>query len=718
MKAPGAPEPELEKSRRLLRAILDNIPDPVWLKDKHGRFLACNNAFAEFYGRAEEDVLGRTVFEVNPQGADRVAREDEQVLRSRKPLRVEEPILDKKGGTRWFESIKSPIFDKSGEVAGTVGIARETTERKQAEAALRASEEQFRAMFEMASLGIAQADPRTGQWLRVNPKMCEITGYSASELLLMRVPDLTHADDQQRDWETFQRVVRGEAPNYRLEKRYVRKDGSLAWVNVNMTVLRDASGQLTRTMAAIEDITERKRAEIALRASEVRYRRLFEAAKDGVLILDAETGMVMDVNPFLEQLLGFSHEAFLGKRIWELGFFKGIVANQAIFEKLQQEEYVRYDDKPLEAADGRRMDVEFVSNVYQVDDHKVIQCNIRDITERKHTNERVLSQANLLNLARDAILVCDMDRRIRYWNKGAENLYGWKAAEIHGRGTEDLQEIASEDPAAARERLLATGEWAGELQHVAKDGRHATVSSRWTLVRDTEGRPESVLMINSDITEKKHLEAKFLRAQRLESIGSLASGIAHDLNNILAPIMMCVPLLREEQSNEGREQLLTLIEASTQRAVDIVKQLLGFGRGRAGQKTTLQVGYLLREVGRIARETFPRSIQIKEDCATDLLLVTGDATQLHQVLLNLCVNARDAMPSGGTLTLRAENVVLDENYVSTHKEVAAGPFVRIQVQDTGAGIPESAREHILSLFLPPKARSRELAWASPRSSVS
>jgi nitrogen-specific signal transduction histidine kinase/CheY-like chemotaxis protein len=210
-------------------------------------------------------------------------------------------------------------------------------------------------------------------------------------------------------------------------------------------------------------------------------------------------------------------------------------------------------------------------------------------------------------------------------------------------------------------------------------------------------------MINSDITEKKQLEEKFFRAQRLQAIGTLASGIAHDLNNILAPIMMCAPLVREERSDEGRGQLLDIVEASTQRAVGIVKQLLGFGRGQGGQKISLQIGHLVRDVARIARETFPRSIQIREHCAPDLLAVIGDATQLHQVLLNLCVNARDAMPAGGTLTLRAENAVVDENYASARAGMSAGSFVRIQVQDTGTGIPESVRGHIFESFFTTKA---------------
>ena len=248
--------------------------------------------------------------------------------------------------------------------------AEERQKRRKAEASLRESEEQYRAMFELASVGVAQADPRTGQWLRVNYKMCVISGYCVDELLRMTVSEITYADNRQSDWEAFERVVRGEQLDCRLETRYVRKNGSLAWVNVNMTIIWDSAGQPARTIATIEDITQRKRTEEAMIASEVRYRRLFESAKDGILILNAETGMIVDVNPFLIEILGFSREEFLGKKVWELEPFKDIVANQDNFAKLCQKEYIRYEDKSLQTADGRRIPVEFVSNFYMVNHHR------------------------------------------------------------------------------------------------------------------------------------------------------------------------------------------------------------------------------------------------------------------------------------------------------------------------------------------------------------
>ena len=217
-----------------------------------------------------------------------------RVLSTREPLRDLSLGINRSGaGDRVWGLVNAfPEFDSQGELSQVVVTFVDITDRKRAEAALRASEEQFRAMFELASIGIAQADPHTGRWLRVNQKMCAITGYSASEMLGMRVSQLTHPDDQQEDGEAFQRVVRGEAPDYRIEKRYLRKDGAMAWVNVNMTVLRDAAGQPLRTIAAIEDISERKRAEEALRESEAFTRAILDNLPVGIAVNSVDPPVV------------------------------------------------------------------------------------------------------------------------------------------------------------------------------------------------------------------------------------------------------------------------------------------------------------------------------------------------------------------------------------------------------------------------------------------
>jgi PAS domain S-box-containing protein len=322
--------------------------------------------------------------------------------------------------------------------------------------------------------------------------------------------------------------------------------------------------------------------------------------------------------------------------------------------------------------------------------------------ERMETDAQIREQASLLDNARDAIMVRDLDNRILYWNQGAERLYGWTAAEAMGRIATNLLFADSSTYLAATEETMATGGWVGELQQVNKENRPLTVEVHWTLVRDGEGRPKSILCINTDITERKKMEEQYFRAQRLESIGTLASGLAHDLNNILAPIMMCAPLLRDVHSPEEVENLLRAIEMSAERGAQIVRQVLVFGRGVQGERVPLRIATIVQEIVQIAGETFPKSIHIEHQIADGLSEITGDVTQWHQVVMNLSVNARDAMPDGGFLRITAENLDVDAHYASMTPGLSEGPHIAIEVSDTGSGIPPEVAERIFDPFFTTK----------------
>ena len=238
----------------------------------------------------------------------------------------------------------------------------------------------------------------------------------------------------------------------------------------------------------------------AILASERRYRRLFETAQDGILILDADTGQVVDANPFMKDLLGYSQEEFLGRKLWEIGPFKGSAASKIAFAELQLKDRIRYEALPLETKDGRRVEVEFISNAYLVDKKRLIQCNIRDITKRKEGEDRLREQAKLLDLAQDAIMVRDMEDRVEFWNHGAEKLYGWTAAEVQAkRASSFLYEDGPAATAAARAAVIENGKWTGECTHSCKDGGTVMVRSRWTLVRD-----ELAAQIHSDHQHRHH----------------------------------------------------------------------------------------------------------------------------------------------------------------------------------------------------------------------
>ncbi|PSB34833.1 hybrid sensor histidine kinase/response regulator [Chlorogloea sp. CCALA 695] len=334
----------------------------------------------------------------------------------------------------------------------------------------------------------------------------------------------------------------------------------------------------------------------------------------------------------------------------------------------------------------------------------ILEKSLRYAIERKRSEQKIREQAALLDIATDAILVQDLQGKILFWNKGAEKLYGYCAAEAIGSFVSKLgdAEFAKEQE-LAKAVLLSSGAWQGELEQVSKDNNKVVVESRWTLVRDRTGQPTSILVVNTDITQKKQLEAQFLRAQRLESVGTLASGIAHDLNNVLTPILMSVQLLKIKFPEPQHQPLLKMLESNVKRGAALIKQVLSFARGIEGKKVTLQVRHLILEIEQIVRETFPKSIKFSSDIDSNLWTVSGDATQLHQVLMNLVVNALDAMPNGGTLKTTAKNINIDEHYARLHIDARVGAYITIAIADTGMGIAPETLTRIFEPFFTTKS---------------
>ncbi|WP_026735778.1 ATP-binding response regulator [Fischerella sp. PCC 9605] len=329
-----------------------------------------------------------------------------------------------------------------------------------------------------------------------------------------------------------------------------------------------------------------------------------------------------------------------------------------------------------------------------------------EISERKQAEQKIREQAALLDVTTDAILVQDLDNQICFWNQGAEHLYGWKATEIISKNVNQLlyrPETLSQLQ-KIHKSFAESGSWQGELHQITKEGKAIIVASRWTLMRDKDGKPKSILTVNTDITEKKQLESQFLRAQRLESVGTLAGGIAHDLNNILTPILTAAQLLQLKLPNtdERSQQMFKTIESNAKRGAALVKQVLHFTRGVEGKRTIVQVNHLFSEIKQIVQETFPKSIEVSANIKPDLWAVIGDATNLHQVLMNLVVNARDAMPNGGTLSICAENMFIDEQYARMNLDARVGHYIVITIADTGVGMPAEILDRIFEPFFTTK----------------
>ena len=342
----------------------------------------------------------------------------------------------------------------------------------------------------------------------------------------------------------------------------------------------------------------------------------------------------------------------------------------------------------------------FGSWLYQFQDWFLTRRKLE--AAQRVADAKIRQQAALIDKAHDAILVQDLAGEVIYANPSAEKLYGWKFSELEPAAAAELFSPARARTEKARAAALQDGEWNGELQLQTRAGQVITVDSRWTLIRDEAGRPSGWLLINSDITEKKALEQQFLRTQRMNTIGTLAGGMAHDLNNALAPVLLGTQLLRRKSDDEDDRKLLTMIETSANRGADMVRQVLLFARGRGGEFAPLELGRLVQELEKMVRETFPKNISIEMFLPSDLWPVRGNLTQLHQVLLNLCVNARDAMPDGGKLSLVADNVELTGSEAEKIPDGKAGSYVSVSVSDTGTGMPPAVKAKIFEPFFTTK----------------
>lgn len=516
-----------------------------------------------------------------------------------------------------------------------------------------------------------------------------------------RFLELVHPEDREVVNAAFARSISLKEPQ-ECAHRIVLPDGRVKHVIERWQVFFDDHGAPSIAIGTTQDVTERVQAELELKRTSNLLTAVADGLPDAVFVKDLEgryllfnKGAASFVGRPVEEVLGRDDTALFGAEDARLVMENDrevIVSGRAITT-----------EEVLTAAGVTRT---FLTTKapYRDDQGRVIGIIgiSSNITQRKLAEQKLREQATLLDKAQEAILVRDLDHRILYWNKSAERLYGWKADEVLGCSIRDL---LYKDPAsfmAATQAALEKGEWVGEIQQYNREGRPLTIEGHWTLVRDEQGRPQSILAINTDITERRKLEQQVLRAQRLDSIGTLAGGIAHDLNNVLAPILMSVELLRSQEKDPRRQDILATMEASARRGADMVRQVLSFARGVEGSHAPVQTHQLLSDLEKIANETFFKTIRVVRQVPGDVWDVMGDATQLHQVLLNLCVNARDAMPKGGTLTLCAANAWVDEAAASRMVGLRPGPYVYIQVQDTGTGMSPEVQERIFEPFFTTK----------------
>ncbi len=574
-------------------------------------------------------------------------------------------------------------------------------QRCEAEERVRAVADQYRLLFKHNPLPMWIYDVTTLEILDGNEAALRRYGYTEAEFTGLNILAIRPEEDR----DAVRLAVGRAAGNGPTSGTWRHQTKAGEQIDVEVTsddVIFD--GRPARLVLA-HDVTERRRAEQQLRDSEERFRQLAENISEVFWITDVAKAQMIYVSPGYEAIWGRSvADLYADPRGWieaihpdDRDRIAGLARRQASDEYNVEYRIVR-PDGTLRWIHDRAFPVRSAAgHVYRV------VGIAADITERRAAALRITEQAALLDLANDAIHTRDLDGHILFWNRGAERIFGWPRDAAVGTQVHELLAADPEVYAKAVAAVTAEGTWVGDMDVRTSDGRAIIVAGRWTLVRDDSGAPVSILSIDIDVTEQRRVEKQFLRAQRLESLGTLAGGIAHDLNNVLAPILMAVESLRDVTPAEEDRRLLDILQESAQRGADLVRQVLTYARGAEGRRVNVTLVPLITELIRVIKDTFPKSIEIEFKRPKDLWEVVGDPTQLHQVVMNLCVNARDAMPQGGRLAIDLENVVVDDTYAALNPGASVGPHVVLRVSDTGMGIPKDLRERIFEPFFTTKA---------------
>ncbi len=692
-----------ERLRKLSRAV-EQSPASIVITSKSGNIEYVNPKFTQLTGYSSEEVVGKNprILKSGEMCAEGY-RQLWQTITSGHEWSGEFHNKKKNGDLYWELASISPIFNEAGKLTHFLAVKEDITERKQAEESLRLAHERLRRFVDSNIVGVVIANA-AGAIIEANDYYLNLIGFTREELVQGKVdwraitpPEWLPADEQSI------RELRDRGTCTPFEKEYVRRDGTRVAIFLTHAMLPGPGEQIA---AFVLDITKRKRTEVELNWRTAFLEAQVNPSNDAWLVVDPNGKKIMQNQRMAEVWKIPPHIANDINDEAQVEFVTTKNKNPRQFVEKVKHLYAHPNETShdeLELLDGTILDRHSFPCVGKDGAYYGRIWTFRDITEYKRVENQTHEQARLLDMAHDAIIVRDLEGRIQYWNKGAETIYGWTAQEADGKKVSELLHEDSVLYEHARKTVMEKGRWKGELTIRDKNWQEVLVEANWTLVHDQQGIPKSILVIAADITEKKKLEAQFLRSQRMESVGTLASGIAHDLNNVLAPLLMSVQLLKEKTTDVSREKLLDTLENNVLRGANLVKQVLTFGRGLKGERISVQPVRIAREIEQIIHETFPKSVELDSHSSPGLWTVTGDPTQIHQVLLNLCVNARDAMPGGGKLSIHMENLVLDETDAALNSEAQPGPYVLISVTDTGTGIPKEIRDRIFEPFFTTKA---------------
>ncbi|MDO9224505.1 MAG: PAS domain S-box protein [Pseudomonadota bacterium] len=702
-------EQKLASQSARLIALLKTIPDLVWLKDPEGVYLTCNPRFEQFFGAEEADILGKSDHDFVPaELADAFREKDRAAIAVGGPSVNEEWVTFASDGHReLLETIKTPVYDDQAKLLGVLGIARNITARKQAEAALRDSEARFLATFEQAAVGIALVSPE-GHWLRVNQTLCDIVGYDQAELMTRTFQDITHPDDLDSDLGQVRRMLVREIDSYSMEKRCIRKDGGIVWINLSVSLVWKGDDGPDYFISVIEDIDARKAAESALQESETRYRSLLEKAPFPAVLSRVRDGILLYGNHRAEIQYGITREQGIGQAAD--GFYEDPAERVRFIEQMRQAGHVEDLEVRMRGRDGRPFWALVSASIVEFDNEPAIFAAINDISARKQIEAALQEQEAFFRLIAenmgDLVAVLDLEGRRLYNSPSYGKLFGDPEAL---KGTDSFAEIHPDDQERVRQvfrETIATG--TGQrvaFRFVLPGGDVREMESQGGVIRRVDGTVERVVVVSRDITERKRMEDEIIQlnaelegrvrlrtaelATANKELETFTYTVSHDLKAPLRGIDGYSRLLLEDHQGQLDEEgrlFLNNVRQGVDQMGELIEDLLAYSRMERrslnGQQLDLsrQVAAILEE-----RRADIEARGMRVDVTLEGLSVRADPDGLAMVLRNLIDNAlkftRDSQPP--KLTIRGES---------------GDNSTRLSVADNGIGFDMRFHDRIFEIF--------------------
>ncbi|MFN4001782.1 PAS domain S-box protein [Microcella sp.] len=688
---------------RVLRITAHDSPDSIFVLDREGVFLMANETLCAAL-RVDECTLIGHRFELSARSTD-----PERILEAFRSARSGTAARYRGSGTRsdgepFVAEVTQVPIRLDGEVVAVLGTAVDITASDRDDAEARQGEDLLRLAGRLARFGGWSVDASTRQ-VSLSKDARTMLGLPDD------TPDLTAAawalhpdDERERVAGELERCL-ATGDSFDIESTMITTSGERLTIRTVGEAVVDAQGVVIAARGAICDISDTVSARERERELEARLAGTLNAITDGIFFLDHEWTITY-VNERGAEMSRSTVDAMVGAVIWQLFPAAADAGFRSSFEQaIQSRERVVH--RALFVPFGRW----FESTAYPTE--RGVAVYFRDVTDEEAiraealaSQRKIAQQAALLDSASDAMIVRDLDNRVQYWNAAATRLYGWTAAEAEGQWVGDLIYADLGVLEHATEQVLRDGYFADEVEQRDKNGRSVVVDCRWQLLTDDDGAPRAIFAINTDITEYRAEQEARQRAQRLESLGTLAGGIAHDLNNVLTPILMSVQLLESDETDPERAEMLASMETAVKRGAEMVRQVLSFARGVEGRRIAVDVDRLLDDLLAFARDALPRGVTLDVDRVAPLPGTIGDPTQLLQVLINLVTNAKDAMGTSGRLRISAEVLDIVDEYTSVSHAAAAGSYIAIAVEDDGHGMPAEVAAKIFEPFFTTKSPGR------------